>query len=106
MLLNFGLKLLTPHQGIPGAVQSGLQTQDVREQDVQLRLQSSGWFGETSHASTKPGWAATLKTETGTTALILAFSPEEKEKRSPRFGDVDVPGCRVIFSANDQKAAT
>ena len=41
-----------------------------------------------------------------TTALILAFSPEEKEKRSPRFGDVDVPGCRVIFSANDQKAAT
>ena len=74
MLLNFGLKLLTPHQGIPGAVQSGLQTQDVREQDVQLRLQSSGWFGETSHASTKPGWAATLKTETGTTALILALT--------------------------------
>ena len=41
-----------------------------------------------------------------TTALTPALSPEERENRSPRFGDTDTLGYRAISSANDRDAAT
>ena len=31
--------------------------------------------------------------------------PQEKENRSPRFGDADAPGCRAVLPANNRKAA-
>jgi hypothetical protein len=31
--------------------------------------------------------------------------PQEKENRSPRFGDADAPGCRTAFPTNDVAAA-
>ena len=31
--------------------------------------------------------------------------PQEREKRSPRLGGADAPGCRAVFPANDEAAA-
>ncbi len=83
----------------------------ANDQTAAMTLETSELYETCDRRPLSLGERARVRASQNTNQFLMntrphpGLLPQEKENRSPRFGDADAPGYRAAFSANGPKAA-